>query len=727
MDPEIRKQAAWMWERWVQSGVDEAEATRRVESWLAAPLSDAEDRGDRPGVVGGTAASLLEGVSLGTSGELYGAARGLAAMVPGGKSPREAFREGLSGSREYLREFGEDHPILRAGADIVGGLGTAVATGGLGLAGRGAVTAGRLARLGAVEGAVVGGIEGAARAEGGLVERGTAGAIGAGLGAGFGGAVGLATPILSRAGATGAGALVGGGVGYAAEGDALGAGVGAAGGAGAGRLGGRLAGRLVQRIGPSPAGERAAVKVARSLGREGVTPEQLSRVASEAPETSLLEVSGRVGNESPVQRLARGAQSFPSRGSRDMSTFLRRQSDEAPARIREELQRKSGLTFENVHETLDDVAARQQRAARELYDEAYTHSVTVTDNIADALSDEAFRDAYARGQRIARLDGVDLPDLPDFARLREMGGNVSMVTNLPEIPVQGVDYMKRGLDDLIESRTRAGSIGRTEGRALRNRLRSVLAEVDEQVPVFGEARRNWAGEQSMQDMMTAAMQGGDVQVGRETVRLRAFLQESPEKLGRALEQMTPSERDFYLRGALEDVRDMLARSQDTRADLSRLLIGRSGGDAVDTDLRKRLRLLFNSDRDMQEFVRSMLDERGRAEAGGFILGGSPTQRIAAEQADLSSGAVPSLNPRTIAIDALRNRVGRHLLQLDEETVDALAPMLTGPLSETAPLIGRNLDEYGRRLRARSATIGRAGAAQGGAAAGAFSNDDPARR
>lgn len=731
MDPELKKEAAWLWERMVADGIEKDEATRRVQSWLAAPVSGTEERGDRPGVVGGTGASLAQGVTLGTSDELYGGVRALAAMVPGGKSPAQAYTEGASGSREYLSEFGEDHPVLRTGADIIGGLGTAVATGGLGLAGRGAVTAGRLARLGAIEGMVVGGIEGAARAEGGLVERGTAGAIGAGLGGVFGGAVGAATPILSRAGATGAGALVGGGVGYAVGGDPVDAGIGAAGGATAGRLGSRLAGRIAQRIGPSPAGERAAEAASRALGREGVSPEQLARVAAEAPETNLLELTGRVGSESPVQRLARGAQSFPSRGSRELTGFLNETSDAAPDRIRAALRARSGTKGGNIYETLEEMDVRQQAASRPLYDKAYEQSVprSVLGNI-DMVRDPVWRDAYERGIRIAQREGEDIRAIaPELIEGAPFAADV-------QIPVQAIDYMKRGLDDLIGQRfSSASGMANQEGRALRRQLNEVLDRVDEAVPEFGQARATWGGHERIQELTRAAVEGGTFRLrpppgsgmrGGE-VTLRRFTQESPAKLEYAMRRMSPSEVEAYRRSAIEDVMAMLSRREDTSADLARLLIGRSGGEATETDLRRRLRLLFDNDRDMQEFVRTMLDERAKAGTGNFILGNSATQRIAAEQADLASQPITSLDPRQLTLDALRNRVGRYLMRLDEETVDALAPILTRPIPETAPLIERGLDQYGRRLLTRSATAGRAGAAQGGAAVGVLSNDERAKR
>jgi hypothetical protein len=732
MDPELQLQAAEMWEKFVASGVDRAEATRRVESWMAAPVSG--DGGDRPSVVGGTAMSALQGASLGTSDEVYGAARAVGALVPGGQSPAEAYSEHTTGAREYLSEFGEDHPFLRAGGDLAGGLGAALATGGIGLGVRGAATgargvsaAGRLARVGAVEGAVIGGVEGAARAEGGPGSRLVAGAGGAAAGGAFGAAAGALTPVFSRAGATATGAVVGGAGTYLAGGgdksDAL---IGAGAGAGVGRIGGRLGARLARIVGeagPATAGERASVAAGRALGREGVSPEQLTRVAAEAPDVNLLGLTGRTGAESSVQRLARGAQSIPSRGSSEMSSFLRRESDEAPGRIREALQRDTGLKFENVHETLDAAAARQRATARPLYEEAYQHSVPVSDNIADALSNDQFRSAYERGRRIARLEGVDVPALPDFGELTEAGADLSKITDMPDIPVQAVDYMKRGLDDLIESGFRSGSIARAEARALRGRLRSVLSEVDDAVPSFGQARAAWAGEQASRDAMEAAVKGN-----RE-LGLKKFVNEAPEAIERAMTAMSPSEREFYRRGALDSIRELLGKRQDTRADLSRLLIGRGGGDVVESDLRKRLRLLFDTDADMQNFVRSMLEERGRASAGGFILGGSPTQRIAAEQADLAGTvATPDLDIKRMGAELLRRRVGEHMMGLTESAVDELAPRLTGPLSDIAPQILRDLEQYQRRLATRSALAGRAGAAQAGALVGSsVAVDDRARR
>ena len=139
-----------------------------------------------------------QGASLGFSDELRGAVEAAGAILPGGRSPGEAYIEGRNAERTALDQARKDAPILSRVAEFAGGM---LTPGGAFLkAGKGAGLLAKAA-VGGVTGAAAGGLAGAgysaaddpnaiqsAEALGGDVATGTiAGGIG---GAVLGGAIG---------------------------------------------------------------------------------------------------------------------------------------------------------------------------------------------------------------------------------------------------------------------------------------------------------------------------------------------------------------------------------------------------------------------------------------------------------------------------------------------------------------------------------------------------------
>lgn len=164
---------------------------RRIIAESAAPESRTPSDSEGQSGLAGFARTAAQGATFGLSDELAG----LAAALPGGKTPEEA----RAGARQNLAQYREDHPGMAIGAEMLGGLATgllvpggaarAIPTLGRGLrsarAGQRALAAGG---LGAAEGALYG----AGQADeggrlGGAVKGGLAGLL-------LGGGIGAAMP-----------------------------------------------------------------------------------------------------------------------------------------------------------------------------------------------------------------------------------------------------------------------------------------------------------------------------------------------------------------------------------------------------------------------------------------------------------------------------------------------------------------------------------------------------
>lgn len=672
MDPELQEEAARRWEELVASGVPGDQARAQVDEWLshraqaarfkseadqyaseAGSIVDVEDRN----LLGDMVRASLSGVTLGGADELGAAVRALPRLMPGGQSFGEAYEEGRDAFRAARGEFREEHPILATGTEIAGAAVPAIASlpasaAKAGVTGAAKIGTGRVLATGAAEGAVAGGLE----SEGGMLER-----LGDAL---KGGGLGLAT----------AGAMTG-------------------------------AGRVLRPIGRraldvSGARPRSPNAVTSALGIDSVEDRAGQRIADALPDDTraareMLEGSSRPmtlmdvdENVAGVARAARGVQG-PAKTS--LPEYVTQRASLQEGRVIEDALRLSGAgPRASVLETAEEVVARRASEAEPLYRAAYQRDLPV-DVLGDLAEDEAFADAYARGVRIARREGVGLPALE---WVREKGAR---------IPVQALDYAKRGLDDAIESasRSRAG-MGRQESRALRNQVRNLLERVDEIVPEYGQARASYAGNSELLEAL---------EHGRKLYRME------PDDASALVRGMSDGEREMFVRGGLE------AMFQKIEDSASHFDLTRRRPLADRTRDTQRLRLLFPNDEAFEAFRAGVAEEARMAQTHRFVTGGSNTAEKLMEMAELAGVNLSSLTSggmTGIAAQMANSALRRRSQGFTSDLGEALTPLLTAEGDDAVRLMGRlvrSSDEAAARQGRRSAVVGGASGAAAGSAAG----------
>jgi hypothetical protein len=72
--------------------------------------------------VAGTIGAGVQGLTLGESDELGGGAAALGALLPGGRSPSQAYRETRDAARQQIHGFQKEHPVVSTVAELAGGL-----------------------------------------------------------------------------------------------------------------------------------------------------------------------------------------------------------------------------------------------------------------------------------------------------------------------------------------------------------------------------------------------------------------------------------------------------------------------------------------------------------------------------------------------------------------------------------------------------------------------------
>ena len=610
----------------------------------------------RASAIEGAARALMQGASLGFSDEIFGAVR---ALGP------ETYREAVADERGILDQFRREHPAASTATELGGGL----ATGGVaGLARTGGRAASQAAARGlvrrggqrALDGAAMGAVAGAGSAEGDLAER----AEGAAMGGALGGVAGAVLPAIAERTVDGLRT-----VGNAALDAATGS--------------------------TRRAAAAADEAVLQALADDGVPLTNLRRTGEiaagrEARGQGKPTILADLGGES-VADLA------PARGGKGVARAMEQRGAGRLGRVQEDLRRGLGGNGRTADELAEELTQRREANARPLYEEAYARGKVEVPELAEALENvPAFRAAYERGRRIAAAEGIPLPPLFEAGK-----GAAGQLVDLPD--VRGVDYMQRGLRDLIGSRTRAGKLGKTEARALQQRLNNVLARVDEAVPEFAAARQQYG-----QD--SRAIQA--LELGR------GLLKENAAQVARKIGPMNDAEREAFRVGALDALRGVADRVSDG-ADVVRKLWGSE-------EKRALLRAAFPDAKTFADFRRSVLSElRMSATEKRLARGGQGAAAAtrpgnglagAAARAALNAGGLPGFGTELLRYARQRIAAGD-----TEDLTEELAKRLqVRPGTEEYRALMAKL-AYLQGRWSRRADRGRVGASAAGAAAGLATN------
>ncbi|HYF06458.1 MAG TPA: hypothetical protein VD970_02475, partial [Acetobacteraceae bacterium] len=278
----------------------------------------------------------------------------------------------------------------------------------------------------------------------------------------------------------------------------------------------------------------------------------------------------------------------------------------------------------------------------------------------------------------------------------------------PRLTLDTLDQVKRALDDMLylgrRSPLDAGGLGPAEDASLRGLKNALLEALDDAVPEYKQARGVYAGRT---ELMQALDEG------------RGALSLPTDALEHRLAQLSEGEREAFRMGLLAAEVESLGNARTGRD-----VVGRLAGSP---NALKRLRATYpkgpEGDQQFAEAKRvfdALVENRRSAQ---FVLGGSPTARIAREQDDLEAPGAAVLQaaaggPRN-ALQALGTQLVRRGLQgYTEKKVDAMAPLLTSTdLEGTLARIGRYLQEEEARRRAPVRLPARAAAAVTGALLG----------
>lgn len=371
-------------------------------------------------------------------------------------------------------------------------------------------------------------------------------------------------------------------------------------GAGAGLVGnvlGRQIGKLAPRVfGRVPAdplsrGERAVLNAADRTGTDQVA-EALARSSNLGIPMSLADASTDINSLT-------GAAIRRSPGAAAMA------HDTLGARSRGQYDRFVGAVerdlgpVTNVPQRSEDLIAQARTQAGPFYDAAYAAPGASVIDLSDLMARPSMSRALTNARRIAQEEGRD----PDSLGI-VLGPDGAATVHQPSW--QTLDYVKRGLDDVLEG-YRDPTSGRlnldTEGGAINGTRQDFLARVDRMNPDYAAARGAYAGPAGERDAM---------RMGQQSLSM------SPDQLGVNFNRATPAQQSQMRLGAQSQLVENAGKLRYTTNPFESVL----GTPAME----KRLATMYGDDSDAN-IVRLLMQrdiERDLAGSTNRLIGNSMT-------------------------------------------------------------------------------------------------------
>ena len=477
-------------------------------------------------------------------------------------------------------------------------------------------------------------------------------------------------------------------------------------------MGGKGIKAIKNAIKPSPNAveERATNKVLEAMSRDEMDAQALrDRMAADR----AMDVKSTIMDATPsLSTLGEAVVTRPGPGRKILRTGLDERLESgretAGARALKDIGKNVDYTAQE-----DTLIGKLRSNANTLYDQAYAHGSVDDTRILKVLEDDTFKKAFKEAQaiaskeaRAAELKGEDasrfkLQDIYDL----DKDGNMVSVGKIPD--VRTLDYIKRGIDALIDKGYRGEGMSKAEANALKDLKKAYVGVIDENVPEYATARAKYAGDMEVLDAL---------RLGRTDYLTPKMLPAEAKKL---VDGMSDAERDALRAGVAQSLlTKVLDAPQQVNA--AQRIIGAPA-------TRKRLEALFQDPNEYKVFEAAMQRESELFRNAQDIVRGSRTANKQEALKDLKSGsgifdiAGEAIDVAAGSPGSVIGRVLKYLqarTSLDEKTAGEVAKMLkSGSQQEVDDVLNRlesssakfieGREKSAQRLKTVSGTVGAA--------------------
>ncbi len=361
-------------------------------------------------------------------------------------------------------------------------------------------------------------------------------------------------------------------------------------------------------------------------------------------------------------------------------------------------------------DTEETLTSTLRADAKPLYEKAYAYGPVDDPRILAALKDDpVFKKAFKEAKKIAdseasaaKLRGEDptpymLQDL--YKPIEKQPGVFDVeLTTVPDI--RTLDYVKRGLDSLVEQGYKGKGMSSARAKSVKESRNAFVDILDNLSPEYKAARAKYAGDAEVLD----ALREGNAN----------FAKTKYEDIGKMFKTMSDAEKDAYRVGAIRQLEDRIMKGR-----------GNAAGMLVQDKLMdKRIESLFDNASEYKLFKAALEREAQLYDVASRSLSGSRTdiKRVLGEQLETEAGIigpeVPDLVGGGLSQKALNFMRGDQ--KLPPEVLDKVANMLrAGSPDEVAAVVKMLESQKTKDLllgkTTRAATLGAISGTSGGTA------------
>jgi hypothetical protein len=390
-------------------------------------------------------------------------------------------------------------------------------------------------------------------------------------------------------------------------------------------------------------------RVAQAMLRDGATTDQVTaRMAKLGDDAILAEASG-YNTRDLLDTMA----TLTGRTKNWTEELIRNRQAQRGGRLAQSAETQLSPTGARLADSVESLMTKRDVEATPLYDQLKTVSITLDDDLKQILDASKKLGAFARAEKIS-------------TGLREPF-TLKDVKNANEVAMPDLDKVKRGLDDIISSKTAVNDRGEINefGRSVVKLKQDFLKRLDEMTmdsetgkSLYKSARDAYAGPSAL---ISAAELGRTV-INKPAATIRTLVKD-----------MSDSELESFRVGAYEGLRDLAG----TQSGQTRLL-----NMWKEPTTQERLKEIFPSERAFRMFASDVAAEARKKEiqtvgrgsqtagrearmedVGNETLKDTVNMAAAAKTMDIGSliNMLSNNMKRTSVPEPVRNEIGRILM------------------------------------------------------------------
>jgi hypothetical protein len=292
----------------------------------------------------------------------------------------------------------------------------------------------------------------------------------------------------------------------------------------------------------------------------------------------------------------------------------------------------------NVPQRSEDLIAQARTNARPLYEAAYAAPGAENVNLADLADRPTFGAALREAYNEVLDEGLD----PSAVGLQQVGDGIQVASP----SWQSLDYVKRGLDNIIERNTSAIDGITPEGRRALAMKNELLGRMDALNPDYAAARQAYAG---------PAGQRAAMRQGQEAVRM------TPDQLGVDVNNASPAQLEQMRLGFQSGLAENAGRLGNNTNPFRTL---------DNPAMEARLATMYEADPVANLLLQRDVEGQLAASTNRLLGNSATAERQIADQAfgnsslvgDIATGAVETALTGAPVVTAARSGLGRGLAQ-----------------------------------------------------------------